>query len=60
VAAFAAYDINPEELLKRYAKAANYDFNPKKMIQNFIIFTEALLEKGKVPDDFLNKVAARK
>jgi uncharacterized protein (DUF433 family) len=60
VAAFAAYDINPEELLKRYAEAAKYDLNPEKMIQNFIIFTEALLEKGKVPDDFLNKVAAHK
>jgi uncharacterized protein (DUF433 family) len=60
VAAFAAYAISPEELLKRYAEAAKYDLNPEKMIQNFIIFTEALLEKGKVPDDFLNKVAAHK
>lgn len=60
VAAFAAYDIDPEELLKRYAEAAKYELNPEKMMQNFTIFAEALLEKGKVPHDFLDKVAAYK
>jgi hypothetical protein len=59
-AAFAAYQIDPEELLKRYAETAKYDLNPEKMIQNFIIFAEALLEKGMVGHGFLRKVAAYK
>jgi len=49
--------------------ASKYRITGKELIQtidnwehliNFIIFAEALLEKGKVPDDFLNKVAAHK
>jgi len=60
VAAFAAYQIDPEELLKRYAETAKYDLDPEKMIQNFIIFTEDLLEKGMVSHSFLKKVAAYK
>ena len=60
VAVFAASEIDPEELLKRYAETAKYDLNPEKMIQNFIVFTEALLEKGMVTHSFLEKVAGYK
>ena len=60
VAAFATSEIDSEELLKRYAEAAKYELNPEKMIQNFIVFVEALLEKGLVTHSFLEKVAAYK
>ena len=60
VAAFTTSKIDPEELLKRYAEAAKYDFNPEKMIQNFIVFAEALLDKGVVAHSFLEKVATYK
>lgn len=58
VAAFAAHHVDPEKLLKRYTEAAKYDLNPEKMIKNFMIFAEALLEKGEVSHGFLDKVAA--
>ena len=48
VAAFAASKMDPEALLERYAEAAKYDLNPDKMIANFTIFAEALVEKSKV------------
>jgi hypothetical protein len=60
VAAFAKFEIDPEELLVRYAEAAKYDLNPEKMIQNFIVFAEALLEKGLVSHHFIEKVEAYK
>jgi len=60
VDAFTTSEIDPEELLKRYAEAAKYDLNPEKMIQNFIVFSEALLEKGMVTHSFLEKAAAHK
>ncbi|MCK4784138.1 MAG: hypothetical protein KAV87_10330 [Desulfobacteraceae bacterium] len=60
VAAFATSKIDPEELLKRYAEAAKYDLNPEKMIQNFIVFAETLLEKGLITHGFLNKIEAYK
>ena len=60
VAAFATSEIDPEELLKRYAEAAKYDLNPEKMIQNFIVFAEALSEKGVVTRSFVEKVEAYK
>ena len=60
VDAFTTSEIDPEELLKRYAEAAKYDLNPEKMIQNFIVFAEALLEKGMVPHSFLEKAAVYK
>jgi len=60
VAAFAASKIDPEELLKRYAEAAKYDLNPEKMIKNFIVFTEALVEKGLVTYSFRKKIIAYK
>lgn len=60
VAAFVTSEIDPEELLKRYAETAKYDLNPEKMIQNFIVFAEALLEKAVVTHSFLEKVAAYK
>ena len=60
VAVFATSELDPEELLKRYAEAAKYDLNPEKMIQNFIVFAEALSEKGVVTLGFLEKVAAYK
>ena len=58
VAAFAASEIDPDELWKRYTEAAKYDLNPDKMIKNFIVFTEALVDKGLVPESFLRKIAA--
>jgi len=60
VAVFATFEIDPEELLKRYTEAAKYDLNPEKMIQNFIVFVEALLEKGLATHSFLQKAAACK
>jgi len=60
VAAFAKSEIDPEELLKRYTEAAKYDLNPEKMIQNFSVFAQALLEKGLVNHHFIEKVAAYK
>ena len=60
MAAFATSKIDPEELLRRYAEAAKYDLNPEKMIQNFIVFAEALLDKGLVTHSFLEKVEAYK
>lgn len=58
VAAFAASKMNPEALLERYAESAKYDLNPEKMMMNFIIFTEALAEKGLVNKSFLEKAAS--
>ena len=60
VAAFARFEIDPEELLQRYAEAAKYELNPEKMIQNFIVFAEALLEKGAANHHFIEKVEALK
>jgi len=60
VAAFATSKIDPEELLQRYAEAAKYDLNPEKMIQNFIVFAETLLDKGLVKQSFLEKVEVYK
>ena len=60
VAAFAASKMNPEALLERYAESAKYDLNPEKMMMNFIIFTEALAEKGLVNKSFLEKAASYK
>lgn len=56
VAAFAASGMDPEELWKRYAEAAKYDLNPEKMIENFIVLADALLEKGLVTHSFVKKV----
>ena len=60
VAAFITFEIDLEELFERYAEAAKYDLNPEKMMQNFIVFVEALLEKGVVTRSFLEKVAVYK
>jgi hypothetical protein len=60
VAAFAKFEIDPEELLVRYAEAAKYDLNPEKMIQNFIVFAEALLEKGLINHHFIEKLETYK
>jgi len=60
VAAFARFEMDPEELMKRYAEASKHDLNPQKMIQNFIVFAEALLEKGLVNHRFIEKVEAYK
>ena len=58
VAAFASSKIDPEALLERYVEASKYDLNPEKMIKNFIVFTEALLEKKLVNNSFLEKATA--
>ena len=60
VAAFAASKMDPEELWKRYAETARYDLNPEKMMQNFTILADALLEKGLVTHGFVKKVEESK
>jgi len=60
VAALAVSKMDPEALLERYAEAAKYDLNPGKMIANFIIFAEALVEKSMVNQSFLEKAASCK
>lgn len=60
VAAFAAFKLDLDALLERYVETAKYDLNPQKMIENFIVFTEALLEKNMVTHGFLEKVVAYK
>jgi hypothetical protein len=56
VAAFATGQINAEELLERYSKAARYDLNPKKVMQNLIYLAERLRELQLISDEFLKKV----
>jgi hypothetical protein len=58
VAVFASSEIDPEALLERYIEASKYDLNPEKMVKNFIVFTETLLEKNLVNNSFLKKVTA--
>ena len=58
--AFATSNIDPEELLQRYAEAAEYDLNPEKVMQNFILFVETLLDEGSVDRSFLEKVEGYK
>jgi hypothetical protein len=60
VSAFSAFEMDPESLLERYTEAAKYDLNPEKMIANFTVLAEALLKKGIVTPDFLEKVKAYK
>ena len=60
VAAFASSNMDSAALLERYAEAAKYDLNPEKMIANFIIFAEALVEKSLVNQSFLEKAASYK
>jgi hypothetical protein len=60
VAAFAAFKLDPDALLERYVETAKYDLNPQKMIENFIVFTEAVLKKNMVNHDFLERVVACK
>jgi hypothetical protein len=60
VSAFSAFEMDPESLLERYTEAAKYDLNPEKMIANFTVLAEALLKKGIVNPDFLEKVKAYK
>ncbi len=60
VSAFASFEMDPEALLERYAEAAKYDLNPEKMMANFLLFAEALSEKGIVNRGFLEKVKAYK
>ena len=60
LAVFSASKMDPEAILERYAEAAKYDLNPDKMIANFIIFAEALTEKGMVNPSFLEKVESYK
>ena len=60
LAAFSTFEIDPGGLLERYVETARYDINPNKMIANFILFAEALVEKNIVDKDFLEKVAPLK
>ncbi|RLG29985.1 hypothetical protein DRN98_07805 [Methanosarcinales archaeon] len=60
VAAFSKFQMDPTALLERYAETAKYDLNPKKMIANFILFAETLVENSMVHKDFIKKAAAYK
>ena len=60
VAPFAASRMDPDELWKRYAETARYDLNPEKMMQNFTVLADALLEKGLVTHAFVKKVEKSK
>ena len=54
--AFAAGDVDAEELYARYSEAARYDLNPEKAMQNFAYLVEGLSEKRLVSDEFYQKV----
>ena len=56
VAVFATGQVNAEELLERYSKAAPYDLNPKKVMQNFAYLAEKLRELQLISDEFYKKV----
>ncbi|MCP4668633.1 MAG: hypothetical protein GY849_20005 [Deltaproteobacteria bacterium] len=58
MAVFSASNMDPENLLERYIEAAKYDLNPKKMIENFMVLAEALLDNELVAREFLEKVEA--
>ena len=60
LAAFSEFKMDPGALLERFVETAGYDINPNKMIANFILFAEALVEKNIVDKDFLEKVAPLK
>jgi hypothetical protein len=60
VSAFAAFEMDPEALLERYAETAKYDLNPDKMMANFTVFMEALLKKGIIKQGFFENVKAYK
>ena len=56
IAIFMTGEIDAEQLLARYRKAAQYDLNPDKVMKNFIYFIEKLFEKQMVTDEFFKKV----
>lgn len=56
IAVFMTGEIDAEQLLVRYRKAAQYDLNPDKVMKNFIYFIEKLFEKRMVADEFFKKV----
>jgi hypothetical protein len=56
IAAFAAGQVNGEELLDRYLEAARYDLNPEKVMLNLASLVEGLSEKQLVSDEFYKKV----
>jgi len=56
IAVFMTGEIDAEQLLARYRKAAQYDLNPDKVMKNFIYFIEKLFEKQMVGDEFFKKV----
>lgn len=60
VAVFSAFEMDPGALLERYTETSRFDLNPNKMIANFILFVEALVEKNMVDKVFLEKAAAYK
>lgn len=58
IAAFAAGQVNPEELLDRYSEAARYDLNPDKVMQNLASLADDLSKKQLISDEFYKKVRA--
>jgi len=56
IAVFMTREIDTEQLLARYRKAAQYDLNPDKVMKNFLYFIEKLFEKQLVTNEFFEKV----
>ena len=56
VSAFMISGLDPERLFKRYSEAAEYDLNPDRMMSNFIVYIEALVERGAINKNFLGKL----
>ena len=54
--AFAAGNVDADDLYARYSEAAQYDLNPEKVMQNFAYLMEGLSEKRLVSDEFYQKV----
>lgn len=59
IAVFQTGRVNADALFNRYRECASYAINTAKMMQNFIVFSEELLQRKLVSNDFLEKVRAR-
>jgi len=45
--------------LRCFVEAAKYDINPDKVMQNFIYYTEVLVEQKLVPKTFIEKIRSQ-
>jgi hypothetical protein len=56
ITTFETGQVNPRELLERYAATASYDLNPDEKMQNFCVFTDRLAAKDLVTAEFVKQV----